>query len=160
MHHQAPGILSLFWPTLNFVIYFAFLRSLYRKFGKPGLLGKSVSVKEQIEKGTRMLAQAEQDLAEVKQRDIEAEKKELFERIVAEGKAIASSILEDSRSAALKIDRDAELRIARDFAKVESELKTSVVRRASELARNEFKANLSEGQDRELRKDALRSVLN
>lgn len=158
--HHAPGIDTLFWPALNFVLYLALMNYSYRKLGKPALLGRSLSVKEQIERAEMALAQAQQDLVEVQSRDIDFEKQELFDKILADGKFLAGTILEDAGNNTLKIGRDVELRIAREFTKVEGELKTSVVKRASDLARREFESNLSESQDRELRKDALRSVLN
>lgn len=159
-HHGAPGIETLVWPGINFVIYVAVMSYFYRKLGRPALIGKAHSVKEQIEKAEGALSAARNDLELVQRRDIELEKNELKDRIIGEGRMQAASIVEDAQALLRKLERDIELRINRDFGKVEEEFRTEVVRKASKLVRDEFLSSLSEVQDQELRKDALRSVLN
>ena len=91
--------------------------------------------------------------------NIEFEKEELQERIAKEGKMQASSILEDGNSQSSKIASNIQLRIDREFSKAESGIRAEIVKRALSSAETELTNSLSEGQDSELRKDTLRSVL-
>lgn len=159
-HHHAPGLETLLWPGINFLIYAIGMRTLYKNVGIPALRGKAASVKEQIDRAEGALAVAKQDLLELQKREIEAEKKELEDRIVEESRLNAASIIEDAQAVVRKIDHDVELRITRDFGKAEDDFRVEVVKKATALVRKEFSTSLSENQDRELRKDALRSVLN
>ena len=161
-HGHAPGLGTLFWPTVNFLIYAFLIRFLYMKLGKPALMSHSVQVKNDLKDAAEAYAEAESELhkAEAMHARLEQEKTAVVEQLREEGKKIAKQTLEEGSRQAALIGSDAERRIAGDTAKVQSELKQSLVREAARIARAELKAELSSEQDVDLRKAAVMSVLN
>ena len=160
-HHEAPGLATLVWPVINFAIYFGILTYAYKKLISPSLVGKEAAIKEEIDSAKSELLQAKSVLETVKNRKeaIESEKEELELKLAKEGKMQASSIVEDGNIQSGKIARDIQLRIDREFSKVESGIRAEIVKRALSSAQSELSDSLSAGQDSELRKDTLRSVL-
>jgi F0F1-type ATP synthase membrane subunit b/b' len=161
-HYEAPGLASLFWPTVNFIIYALLINYGYRKIGKPAMISHSVQVRDDLKRAAKSLADAESLLAQAESRreNISEEKAKLIERLQEEGKAVAINTLEDAHRQAEAIQSDAKRRIKGETAKARSELLEMVVKKATDLARDDFQRELSAEQDMNLRKAAVISVLN
>jgi len=159
---HAPGLGTLFWPTVNFILYAALIRFMYKKLGKPALVSHSVQVRNDLEEAAKSFADAESELAKAQamQGRLPEEKTSVVERLREEGKNIAKQTLEEGNKQAALIQSDAVRRIAGDTAKVKAELRETLVREASKIAREQLKSELSAEQDIGLRKAAIMSVLN
>lgn len=161
-HGHAPGLGTLFWPLVNFLIYAALIRFLYLKLGKPALVSHAVQVKQDLKEAAESYADAEKILHDAKavQGRLASEKVAVIDRLREEGRKIATQTLEEGNRQAALVQSDAARRIAGDTAKVRAELRETLVKEASKIARDQLSTELSAEQDADLRKAAIMSVLN
>lgn len=154
-HHA--GIGTLFWPVVNFCLYAFVMVSAYKKLAAPALRQQKAEIKEQYESGRAMLADARRQLAVLKARheNLPDERAQVLSSLKEETKALTKSILEKSVEDCQYVMNDVERRIVSEQSKIESELRSAVVRKATSDARAELSQNLDAEQDARLRRDAV-----
>ncbi|MFN8390467.1 MAG: ATP synthase F0 subunit B [Bdellovibrionota bacterium] len=158
--HEAPGIGSLAWPTVNFAIYFGIVVYLYRRFGRPALVARTAGFEAHFIKAAQVLDQAERELAtyENRLRTIVDEQQAIRERLATEGAQIAEQIMVQAEESAAALTRDTSRRIERELSTARSEVRQQAIRRATELALQQLQKGLSADDDFRLRQEALRGL--
>ena len=159
--HHAPAITSLIWPTVNFLIYFFAMRHFYMKFARPGLLSRAASYEQHSQKAAVILENAERELRDVEDRlsSIKEEQQSIRERLATEGAQIAAQVMAAGEQSAQAVRRDVARRIDQEFNAANNDVKQQVIARATELARAQLQAGLSEEDDLRLRQDAVRGLI-
>ena len=147
----------LFWPAINFGLYLFVMVSAYKKLAAPALRQQKAEVKEQYESGRAKLADARRQLAVLKARheNLTEERAQVLNSLKEETKALTKSILEKSVEDCQYVMKDVERRIASEQSKIEAELRSDVVRKATSDARAELSRSLDDDHDARLRRDAV-----
>ena len=130
-HHaaDAPSILSLFWPTVNFIIFVAILvRSLggpLREFFRV----RAERLREELATGDRARREAETLRAEVAEElaDLPALRRRLRDDLRATAERERDEMLASARQAADRIREDARLLAAQELANARRALRNETV---------------------------------
>lgn len=156
-HGAPPSISTLLLPALNFSFYVALVLFCYWKFGRAALSNRSTQIAQQLDKSAALLAEAEDEFAQLKQRlaQIAAEKTEVIRQFEHEGQNLAQTITAHAEKSAAELKKDAQRRIMSDLSRAKAEIREEIVARATVLAKQRLLAELSAEEDSRLRQDLL-----
>lgn len=159
-HHEAAGISSLFFPAVNFAMYFGVLVWAYKKTVRPALHERSLQIESDLKQAVNILGDVNQRYEDLSDRlvNIESEQTELKKRMRQEGEKLAETLLGKAQESAEAAGEDAQRRMEGEREKAIAEIRREVVRSATKMAREKLKA-LSESDDQRLRQEALRGML-
>ena len=154
---HAPGIETLLFPLINFLIFSSIFVWLYRRYGAPLLRQRRAEIEQMINKWTGQLGQLDRELADVNDQlsSFEAERARMLGEFEVEGDKIAAEIALSTRSAIEALERETKRRISREYGVAEDEIRSEVVRRGAASARKTLFADLSSEQDRRLREEVI-----
>lgn len=152
---------SLLFPSLNFALYLFLMSIVIRKVALPNIAMRKEKIASEIVSSERRLADAEQERSFLKKQlaDVDTEKVHIVKDLEAEGRKMAEAVIAAGNRNAERALKDVS-RIARgEKARAEEEVRTAIVKKASGLAREKIRAQLSGEQDRRLREEALARLL-
>jgi F-type H+-transporting ATPase subunit b len=152
-----PGLSTLIFPVINFVIYLGIMVFAYFKLAKGALRERSVSVEENLKRSAEALALAQSEFAEmVKRLDaLELEKIRLRDEFREEGRRMQEAIRAASEKTKADIQREAARRIENELKKAKADIRSEVVGLAARLARERLQRDLSGMQDQRLREETV-----
>jgi F0F1-type ATP synthase membrane subunit b/b' len=160
--HAPAELSSLWWTTLNFLIFAFIMGRLYKKYGRPALLSRAATFEQHVKKAAQVLDDAERELRDVEERlqAILDEQREIRERLVREGTQVAAQIVAQAEQSALAVRSDVGRRIERELSAATADVREQVIARATEVARRKLASGLSEEDDSRLRQDAVRGLFS
>jgi F0F1-type ATP synthase membrane subunit b/b' len=150
-------ISSLFFPTINFLMYLGVMTWLYFKAIKPALQKRKAGVVESLSKAEKRLKNAEQGLNEAKARlaGVDQECKALAAKLNAETEELVRHILNDAEKDAKRIEDDIVNQVENSLLRASHEIRSEIVSSAVKKARAELKDRLSDEQDAAVREQVL-----
>jgi len=159
-HNSSPSIGSLFWPTLNFLIYFALAIYLYRKYGAPALMARSFQIEGQLRKASDVLLGANREHSQIEGRlvNVNTEQQGIIAELEEEGRKLFSEIVEDAKKDALSIERDAQRQIQSELKNALREVREQIIEKAVLATKKKLRSQLSPDNDRRLREEVLQSL--
>jgi F-type H+-transporting ATPase subunit b len=159
--HAPPGIESLFWPVVNFVLYLFVLRWGYGAAVRPLLRDRSIQLERDLQQAANLLSDAERQRDALSQRlaAVESEQQELRERLKRDGEHLAQLVIGKAQEAARQLEREILRRIDAERAKAVAEIRREVVFAATGLARERLAVRLGAEDDVRLRQITLRTML-
>lgn len=159
--HAPADISTLWWPTVNFLIFAFLMMRFYRKWGRPALLSRAATFEQHVKRAAQVLEDAERELrnAEERLQSISDEQNEIKERLAREGTQVAAQIVAQAEQSAASIRDDVSRRIERELSAATADVREMVISRATQAARKKIASTLTEEDDSRLRNDAVRGLL-
>ncbi|MDD2943740.1 MAG: ATP synthase F0 subunit B [bacterium] len=161
-HAAHPTMLqSLLFPVLNFALYLFLMSVVIRKVALPNIAKRKEKIAGEIVTSERRLADAEHERTFLKKQlaDVDVEKVRIVKDLEAEGRKMAEAVISAGNRNAERALKDVS-RIARgEKVRAEEEVRAAILKKASGLARDKIRAQLSVEQDRRMREEALARLL-
>lgn len=153
--HGKPA--AIWWPVINFSLYFCLMSFLYRKKIRPLLAARKDKIVTQLRQASLEIEAAEEELVLVQERymALSSEKNELREHYRMEAERLTENIVSSASLEAEQVARDAERQIQSYLRQAQREVKARLVREASARAKQILQQTLNDEKDRVLRTRAL-----
>lgn len=157
---HAPEIGSLFWPTMNFVLYIALMTFLYGKFARPALRTQRTDLETKVVKIQNEHDMLNKELDQLKEQlvGIDQEKSKLVAELEVEARAMADLIIAGANKKAERIKLEAGNRVASDKVRLEQDVKSELLKRVVNKVSTKLRDNFSEKEDSNYIKSFLSSA--
>jgi F0F1-type ATP synthase membrane subunit b/b' len=148
---------SLFFPIINFALFFGVLVYAYRKSIAGALRARQSSTERHLARAREELESASEEYfgCVEKLRGFEAEKVKIFEEVRHEGEEMARLLIAHAEADAKRIVEESVRRRESERKAVAADFRLEVIRRAMSEIRNKLSQKLSAEEDRRLRREVL-----
>lgn len=144
--HGGGQMKDFLWRILNFTVFATIIYLLANKAVKGFFAGRRQRIQESIEEAERFRNEAREKLREYETKLEEASQEiaGIAEMIRTQGEREKEKIIEDARTAAVKMKEDAGTRIEQEYKKAIAELKEEATQLSVEMAEEILKNNIDE----------------
>lgn len=148
---------AIWWPMINFTLYFCLMSYVYRSKIKPALNARKEKLILEMQAAGREIAEAEEELRIVQERfsSLEVEKSELKKRYANEVERVTEEVVKNAESEARQIAVDVERQIENELRAAKASIRNRMIKEASSRARNNLEQTLNDEKDATLRAKAL-----
>lgn len=155
-----PGLSSLMWPSVNFVLFVVAAIFLYRKYAASLLRARSIQVEQELRRVAADLAAAVRELTTVRNRlvNIDHEKSEIIAHYRIEGQKMAEVIVSNAMKTADRMALDVGRHIEHELNQAKKETRRQILLLATKKAKGKLEKGLSANDDRRLREQVLRQL--
>jgi F0F1-type ATP synthase membrane subunit b/b' len=160
-NHESPSIVTLLWPTVNFLIFFFLCVHFYKKLARPVLRDyrielESAAVRQQNEHST-----LSSEFEQIKERltEVSEEKKEIISELERDGRDLSAVILSSSNQQAERLSNQAKHRFALEAQKISGEAKKVLLNRVMQKVSDQLSGTFSAEDDASFIKKTIDSDL-
>lgn len=154
--HNA-GIETLFYPTLNFMIYCIIVVMVYRKFARPVLRNYRAEVESFAVRAQNEFVTLERELEQVRYslENVSEEKAELISELEKSGQDISREVVATAEEKVRAIKKDVLLRTESERQKIIQSAKEELVGKVMVQVKDNLSKNYTEEEDKMLIRSAL-----
>lgn len=153
--HGKPA--AIWWPIINFSLYFCIMSFIYRKKVRPALAARKEKILLQLRQASLEIEAAEEELSLVQDRytALASEKEDLKKQYQLEAEHLTEDIVSTASLEAEQVARDAERQIESQLRQAQREVTARLVKEAGARAKKILEQTLNDDKDRVLRARAL-----
>jgi F-type H+-transporting ATPase subunit b len=162
--HAAPAkgwVATDTYKVINFAVLAIALVFLLRKPLTKALSDRIQSIKDQLADLEARKTEAEQELAAYNQKfqQLEQEAEKIVDQYIQQGQEAKARILEEAKSAAVKLEEQARRNIEHEFKKAREQLQAEVMEKALVKAEEVIKSKISDKDQERLVDEYLDKVV-